>query len=92
MASTSTYDPAMELILEFVAVGLFTVLGGISDQFGKVVLIFMCGLGLIYVVTSPGAIEKIGGYFSKAAETSSGSASTFTVPAVRPIPSGYEVL
>lgn len=71
-STSTTYDPAMELILEFVAVALFTVLGGISDQFGKIVMIFMVGLWLIYIVTSPGAIEKIGGYFNKAAVTAEG--------------------
>jgi hypothetical protein len=91
-SNTTTYDPAMELIFEFIAVGVFTILGGISDEFGKIVMVFMLGLWLIYMVTSPGAIEKIGGFFSKAAETSSGNAPTFTVPKVEPTATGYRVV
>lgn len=45
--------------LELVAVGIFTVLAGISHDVGKIVIIFMVGLWLIYLVTNSGVVAGI---------------------------------
>jgi hypothetical protein len=45
--------------VELLGVGLFTLLAGASDDAGNIVIIFMLGLWLIYLVTNPGVIAGL---------------------------------
>lgn len=53
--------------LEILAVGIFTVLAGISKDFGKIVITLMVGFWLIYMVTNASVIAGVGNAFSKVA-------------------------
>lgn len=48
------------IAIELLAVGLFTLLAGISDEWGKIMVIFMVGLWLIYSVTTFNVLERLG--------------------------------
>jgi hypothetical protein len=45
--------------VELLGVGLLTLLAGASDDAGNIVIIFMVGLWLIYMVTNPGVISGL---------------------------------
>lgn len=50
----------LTLMLEFVAVGVFAVLAGASDDAGTLVVLMMVGFWLIYMVTESSVIAGIG--------------------------------
>jgi hypothetical protein len=47
------------IVLELVAVGVFTLLAGSSKEAGTVVLLFMAGLWMIFLVTESGVISSL---------------------------------
>lgn len=61
---TTARQPASSAILavsiEFLAVGLFALLAGASDEVGTIVVIFMIGLWLIFMVTDSSVVAGIG--------------------------------
>lgn len=56
--------------IEFLAVGLFTLLAGASDEAGKIVIILMIGFWLIYAVTNSTVIAGLGRGLNKVANQS----------------------
>ncbi len=48
------------LAVELLGVGLFTLLAGASDDVGHIVIIFMIGLWLIFMVTDSAVIAGLG--------------------------------
>jgi hypothetical protein len=61
-------EAIMYLGLEILAVGIFTVLAGISHDMGTIVIIFMIGFWLIYMITDSAVIAKIGAALTTVAE------------------------
>lgn len=57
MASTS--DTILVVGLELGAVGLFTLIAGISDDVGSIMVLFMIGLWIIYMVSNSGVISGV---------------------------------
>ena len=55
------------IALELLAVGLFTLLAGISDNFGTLVVIFMVAMWLIYVMANAKVVSTLGGALGKVA-------------------------
>jgi len=53
-------EAIMTLGLEILAVGIFTILAGINHDMGTIVIIFMIGFWLIYMITNSTVIAKIG--------------------------------
>lgn len=45
-------EAILTLALELLAVGLFTIIAGTSDDMGTLVVLFMLGLWLIYLVSN----------------------------------------
>lgn len=64
--------PSSEAILllglEILAVGLFTVLAGISHDAGTIVIIMMVGFWLIYMITNSSVIAGVVKAFNTVAE------------------------
>lgn len=52
-------EAILTLGLELLAVGLFTLIAGASDDVGTIVIIFMVGLWLIYLVTNSKVIAGL---------------------------------
>lgn len=52
-------DALLMLALEFLAVGLFTLIAGSSDEIGTLMTLFMVGLWLIYFITDSGVLLKL---------------------------------
>lgn len=69
MSRPANSQAILEISLELIAVVAFTLLAGISDQFGKVVVIMMFGFWMIFIITSPQVTELIGAYSNLAANT-----------------------
>jgi hypothetical protein len=62
MATTPTKGPADTILLvgiELGAVGVFTLIGGASDEAGSVVILFMIGLWMIYLVSDGAVLASI---------------------------------
>lgn len=53
--------------LELLAVGLFTLLAGISDNFGTLVVIFMVAMWLIYIMANAKVLSTLQSGLSKVA-------------------------
>lgn len=49
----------LDVSLELLAVGLFTLIAGASDEVGKVVLIVMAGLWLIYLISYSSILSSL---------------------------------
>jgi hypothetical protein len=69
---TTTKRPAasetiLTLALEFLAVGLFTLLAGASDEAGEIMILFMVGLWLIYLVTDSAVVARISATLTRVA-------------------------
>lgn len=58
------------LAIELLAVGLFTLVAGISNEVGKIMVIIMVGLWAIYLVTTAGVIGNLGSALDKVAQSS----------------------
>ena len=52
-------DVIVTIALEFLAVGLFTLIAGASNEMGTVMVIFMVGMWMIYMITESGTIAKL---------------------------------
>lgn len=69
-SKTVTVSPVHEvtaIFVELAAVGIFTLIAGISNDVGTLVVIFMVGMWLIFLITNPAVSAKLGKTFSKAA-------------------------
>lgn len=53
--------------IELLGVGLLTILAGASDEFGTVVVIFMVGLFMIWMISDSSVLAKIGNAFQNVA-------------------------
>jgi hypothetical protein len=68
MASIQTSSSEILVVgVELLGVGLLTLLAGASNEAGKIVVIFMIGLWLIWAITDSGALARIGNVFSNVA-------------------------
>lgn len=52
-------DTILSVAVELLAVGLFTLIAGASNQFGTVVVIFMLGLWLLYLLTDSQVVTNL---------------------------------
>jgi hypothetical protein len=52
-------DALLMLALEILAVGVFTVLAGTSNEMGTIVILFMIGLWIIYMVQNSAVIAGL---------------------------------
>lgn len=52
-------DALLMFALELVGVGLFTIIAGANSQMGTVVLLFMTGLWLLYMITNTAVLTKL---------------------------------
>lgn len=63
-AAKATRPPAssalLSLMLEFLAVGTFTLMAGASSDVGTIMVIMMVGFWLIYMVTNAKVIASLG--------------------------------
>jgi hypothetical protein len=60
MATRSPASTAiLEISLELVAVAVFTLIAGASDEAGKGVLIIMAGFWLIYLISEAGVFANL---------------------------------
>jgi hypothetical protein len=67
--ATESGPPAVILTvgIELLGVGLLTILAGASDEAGKIVILFMLGLWLIWMISDSAGIAKIGNVFNNVA-------------------------
>jgi len=65
----SSGNTLLEVGVELLGVGLLTLVAGISDETGKIIVMIMAGFWMIYLV-GPGApvISRLGADFSAAAK------------------------
>lgn len=56
----STHSIILVLAIELLAVGIFTLLAGISKEWGRAVVIFMVALWLIYLITTFPVLTHLG--------------------------------
>jgi hypothetical protein len=49
----------MTMGLELLAVGAFTLIAGANDEIGSIVLLFMAGLWIIYLITESSIIGNV---------------------------------
>jgi hypothetical protein len=54
MATNQSSDIVLALIVEMVGVGAVTVIAGLSDDAGTLVLVVMLGLWLLFLINHPG--------------------------------------
>jgi len=63
MAATTTRPADSNAILavaiELLAVGTFTLIAGISQDFGKLMIIFMVGLWMIFLIQESTLVSKL---------------------------------
>jgi hypothetical protein len=59
-ASSKGHSVIVTLSVELLAVGLFTLVAGISNDAGRLMVIFMVGLWLIYALTTSQVITHLG--------------------------------
>ena len=55
-----THSTILVLAIELLAVGVFTLLAGISNEWGRAVVIFMVALWIIYMVTTFPVLNNLG--------------------------------
>lgn len=60
-------ETILTLALEFLAVGLFTLLAGANDDVGEIMILFMVGLWLIYLITDSKVVAGIGATLTRVA-------------------------
>lgn len=56
----STHSIILVIAIELLAVGIFTLLAGISKEWGRAVVIFMIALWLIYLITTFPVLSHLG--------------------------------
>lgn len=49
----------VQLAMELLAVSLFTLMAGSSDEMGTLVVLFMVGMWMIYLIQNSGVIAKL---------------------------------
>jgi hypothetical protein len=59
MAAPTGGDVALMVGVEMLGVGVFTLIAGASDDAGKIVVLFMVGLWVIFLVTNSKVIASI---------------------------------
>jgi hypothetical protein len=59
MAASGTSAIVLQVGLELTAVAVFTLIAGSSDDAGSIVVLFMIGLWIIYMVSNAGVISGI---------------------------------
>lgn len=59
-AGTAAHPTLVVVAVELLAVGLFTLLAGISNDVGTIVVLFMVGLWLIFLITDSQTVAGIG--------------------------------
>jgi hypothetical protein len=64
MAATGTSSTILVIGVEFLAVGLFALIAGISDDVGNLVVIFMIGLWLILMISDSKIFTGLGNALS----------------------------
>jgi hypothetical protein len=52
-------DAILSVAVEGLAVGIFTLIASANDQMGSLVLIFMVGLWVIWLVTNSGTVSRL---------------------------------
>lgn len=52
------------IAIELLGVAMLTLIAGISDEMGKMVVLFMAGLWLLYAITDSKVITRIGSILS----------------------------
>lgn len=57
---SSSSEAVLAVFLELLAVGVFTLLAGAGDEAANIVILFMVGLWMIYLVSDAGVIAGIG--------------------------------
>lgn len=55
------------LMIEMLAVGVFTLIAGISNDVGNMVILFMVGLWFIYMITDSKTVSALGNSLSRVA-------------------------
>jgi hypothetical protein len=66
-------DTILAVGIELLGVGLLTVLAGASDEAGNIVVIFMIGLWLIFMITDSGVIAGLGRGLANVASQAQGN-------------------
>lgn len=62
---------ALTVGVELLGVGLLTVLAGASDEAGGIVVLFMIGLWLIWMISDASVLSKLGNALSNVAAQAS---------------------
>jgi hypothetical protein len=70
MATPGPSEVILSVGVELLGVGLLAVLAGASDQAGNIVVLFMIGLWLIWMVSDPTVIAGLGNALSNVAKQS----------------------
>lgn len=58
-ARSAASEAILEVMLESLAVGVFTLIAGVSANAAKLTLVFMSGFWLIYLITNASVIQKL---------------------------------
>lgn len=58
-ARNAQSEAFLEVFLESLAVGVFTLIAGVSVKAGKIVLVLMTGFWLIYLITNASVITRL---------------------------------
>lgn len=56
---TAASEAMLQVMLESLAVGVFTLIAGVSSDAGSIMLVFMSGFWLIYLITNASVISKL---------------------------------
>lgn len=54
-------DAILTVAVEGLAVGVFTLIAGINDQVGSLMVTFMVALWIIFLITNSGVVSRIAG-------------------------------
>ena len=57
MANTSASDVVLVVALELVMAGIATGVAGVSDEVGTMMVVFMAGLFLVWLIGHPGILQ-----------------------------------
>lgn len=68
MATITPANEAKGLLIQLAAVGVFTLIAGISNDVGTLVVIFMVGMWILFLITNPTITAKIGNAATNAAK------------------------
>jgi hypothetical protein len=68
---TGASGAILSIGVELLGVGLLTVLAGASDEAGSIVVLFVIGLWLIYMISDSAVFAKLGNGLSNVASMAS---------------------